>query len=504
MNLDQCFDIEFFRKLVRMNKLYKDKKIPLAKQKELMSIFFYLIDHSDFEGYVCHTQVRLLFENLFNQLAPTFTKGAVEIYKKMYPLRRKFSLREDNPYYKHFCDLLEKIFPECCSSRIAEVKYIHETLLTSNLNLWLEDKKEKIKEFSLSFPTLYDFFISPLYEENCREKPFYIFFLDYHFNRLFNAIDGHNLNFCNDIELTLNRLLKSYTSNGLHLKKKCKGMFSSCKFFYQFTSQSFGVFGEIFTAKSLFDSYGANIKLEILDGKGCDFRFLFKDTYYLIESKAKGPGHGFEGNKAIINNFFKNYVFYLTFDRLLHYIMPEFCEEHKAEMAHFSGCMGTGYDQCPEFIDRICLHFEMEKLSPHKITIEQEQKILLYTILELYDQPIFSRIANRLPGNEEKKEQNKRLAKNITNKPFWLDLLQSKPKQLFVTQGNHNQQKTKRILHVYLPDYKLVYWDPFTTEEAMTAGIEELLQISRQTLNRSEFGVDTELWISDGGSPEII
>lgn len=44
MKLDQHFDIEFFRKLVRMNKLYEDKKIPLATQKELISIFSYLID----------------------------------------------------------------------------------------------------------------------------------------------------------------------------------------------------------------------------------------------------------------------------------------------------------------------------------------------------------------------------------------------------------------------------------------------------------------------------
>lgn len=505
MKLDQCFDLEFFRKLVRMNKLYKDKKIPLARQKELMSIFFYLIDHSDFEDYVCHTQVRLLFENLFNQLNPTFTKGAVEIYKKMYPLRRKFSLREDNSYYKHFSDLLEKIFPECCSSRIAEVKYIHETLLTSNLNLWLEDKKEKIEAWATKFPHLEKFFINPLHNENCREKPFYIFFLDYHFNHLFNAIEGYDisLKFCYDLELTLDRLL-SYSPNDSLLKTKCEGIFSSCKSLYEFVSKSLGVFGEIFTAKSIFTIYGADIKLEILDGKGCDFRFFFKETYYLIESKAKGPGHGFKGNKAIINDFFKNYIFDLTFYRLLRYLMPEFCAKHEAEMAHFSGCIGTGYNDCLEFIPRICGHFQKDKLSPRNITIEQEYRILLYTTLELYDQPIFLPIANRIPAKKEKKEQNKSLAKTITHKQFWLNLLKNKPKQLSFTEITHNQQKTKKILHIYLPDYRTVYSDPFTSEEAVIAAVEEILKNSRETLNQSEFGVDIELWLSDGGDPEIL
>lgn len=501
MKLDQYFDTEFLRKLVRMKKLYENKKIPLAIQKELMSIFFYLIDHSDFEDYAWHPEVRLLFENLFNQLDPAFSKEALRIYNKMYPLRRKLYLRQDNPYFKYFSDLLEKKFPELCLAREDKVKFIYKTILETKLSLWLEDKQEKIKQFSVSFPNLYEFFIKPLNSENCRQKPLYIFFLDYHFDGLFRAIDGDCdlLKFFEIIELTLERLLKAFELNKRHFQIKSGEIFSSCKTLYEFSGKSRSVFGEIFTAKYIFDKYGSDIKLELLHGKGCDFRFNLENIYYLIESKAKRPGYGCQGNISALNDFFKNYIFSIW--DLLQYIMPEFCEEYKIQMSHFSRYDGTDYNQCVKFIPKISTHFKTVDISRH-INLEQEKKIFFYTIFELYDQPIPLDLASYIPEDEEKIQINEALGKDVGYKKCWANLL--KTDQLIFTQSLLNRQQSKMILHIYAPNYEKQFWTPLTSEKASTAGLEKWLETLREILNEEPLGNETELWISNNISLRTI
>lgn len=319
--------------------LYSNKPIEiedLSTQSQILNHLYTVLSYKEHDSFkylklFLHPTAKKTFVTLCEKLDENFESKAAEIFQVSSLFTLEYSECDDirNSVY----DILGKL-----KERFPSLQQLEDRQLDSLLSAFFEPKIDKfldkylegIDQISITFPSIYELFVSPLIASpTYTARGLFNFYCNpYIYNPIVDFLGKqdypHRLS-----EKHLERLEKRLQTIRLHtndesweeLSNKSRELLASSNELEAFTNKCSGLLGEINTAFYLINNvcHPGDLLIFLKDDnrlqkkvkeRSCDLMIVRKGEQdrILIEVKTKSPRHGVEeANVAVWDDFFSNF-----------------------------------------------------------------------------------------------------------------------------------------------------------------------------------------------------